>query len=141
MKIKTTPTRRGLMRFAHFAQCTDEKRLPAIALNPQGHTAAECFHVHETYGQTIPCREPVLLSRALNGKEWHGVTVTACAEDFVDRLLFAEDLRNNYPDWMQKDILGRAAQISMQRLGFVPTFVRAGSDFTTISQPLLTPAS
>lgn len=96
-----------------------------------GHSAAECFHAHETHGVTLPCREPVLLSRALNGKEWHGVNVTNCAQDYVDRLFFASDLAN-YPDWVQRDILGRASQLAMEQLGFVPTFVRTGKDFTTI---------
>ena len=104
--------------------------MPEIAMNAGGHTAAECFHVHETYGKALPCREPELLSRALNGKEWHGLTVTNCAEDYVGRLLFAEDLAN-YPAWVRRDILGRARQVAMKQIGFLPTFVESGEDFTT----------
>lgn len=79
----------------------------------------------------LPCKEPDTLSRSLNGKAWHGVTVTAIAEDYVGRMLFAEDLAF-YPPWVQRDILGRASQIAIKQIGFVPTFVRTGQDFTTL---------
>lgn len=130
--MKTTPTPNSLKRFKYFSACQDRLRLPAIPLEPAGYSAAECFHVHETYGQRLPCREPELLARALNGKEWHGLTVTQCAEDYLGRLLFAQDLKTNYPDWVRRDILGRAAQLAKQQIGFVPTFVTTGEDFTTL---------
>jgi hypothetical protein len=130
-RLKIAPTTFSLNAFHHFAECLDTKRLPSITGDPNGYTAAECFHAHETHGVDLPCREPVLLSRALNGKEWHGVTVTAMAEDYVGRILFAEDLKK-LPTWIAKDVLGRASQIAMQRVGFVPTFVRTGQDFTTL---------
>ncbi len=127
------PTRRSLARFSYFAECADEKRLPQLQNAPDGFTAAECFHVHETYGGDIlPCKEPVLLARALNGKEWHGLTVTTCAEDYIGRLLFASELKANYPSWVRKDILGRARQLALRDLGYVPTFVLTGEDFTTL---------
>jgi len=107
--------------------------MPEIPMQEDGFTAAECFHVHETFGQLLPCREPVLLTRALNGKQWHGLTVTNCAEDYIARLLFASELKANYPDWVRKDILGRAAQIAQRDLGYVPEFVSTGEDFTTLS--------
>lgn len=130
--IKVKPTRKSLDRFHYFAQCEDEKRLPEIPMDADGWSAAECFHVWETFGKTLPCREPVLLTRALNGKEWHGLNVTHLAEDYVGRLLFAAEIKSNYPEWVQRDILGRAAQIAMRDIGFVPTFVRTGEDFTTL---------
>lgn len=136
-EIKIKPTRKSLSRFDYFAKCQDVKRLPAIQLDPEGYSAAECFHAHETYGQSLPCREPELLSRALNGKEWHGLTVTNCAEDYLGRLLFASELRANYPQWVQRDILGRAGQLALQRIGYVPTFVSTGEDFTTLPPPTL----
>lgn len=129
------PTRKSLLRFEYFAQCEDTKRLPEIALDKHGHTAAECFHAHETFGSTLPCREPELLSRALNGKEWHGLTVTNCAQDYIDRLLFASEIKERYPDWVQKDIFGRARQLALAQIGFVPTFVATGNDFTTLPCP------
>jgi len=128
--MKTTPTKKGLLRFEYFAWCEDTKRLPEIPMDENGHTAAECFHVHETYGKKLPCKEPVLLSRALNGKEWHGLTVTNCAQDYIDRLLFGSEIKSNYPKWVQRDILGRAKQLANEQLGFVPTFVANGKDFT-----------
>jgi hypothetical protein len=139
IKIKTKPTKKGLLRFKYFAECQDTKRLPEIPMDENGYTAAECFHVHETYGKHLPCREPVLLTRALNGKAWHGVSVTNCAQDYVDRLLFACEIKSNYPEWMQRDILGRAAQLAMEQTGFVPTFVRTGEDFTTLEPIKLDP--
>jgi hypothetical protein len=129
MNVK--PTKKSLARFAYFSQCEDELRLPPIKHDPDGYSAAECFHVRETYGKTIPCREPVLLTRAINGKEWHGVNVTNIAEDYVGRITFASDLLT-YPDWVRRDILGRAKQIAMQVIGFVPTFVSTGRDFTAM---------
>ena len=131
------PTRRSLRRFEYFSQCEDTLRLPTIPLDPEGHTAAECFHVHETYGKSVPCREPELLTRALNGKEQHGMTVTMLAEDYVGRILFASDIRDGYPEWVQKDILGRAGQIAQKVMGYVPTFVRTGEDFSTMSDERL----
>lgn len=129
--MNAKPTKKSLIRFQYFAECDDVKRLPEIAMDESGYTAAECFHVHETYGKMLPCREPVLLSRALNGKEWHGLTVTNLAQDYIDRLLFASEIKSNYPEWVQRDILGRASQLAMKQIGFIPTFVRAGDDFTT----------
>jgi hypothetical protein len=134
--VKTRPTRRSLFRFAYFAECEDDKRLPEIPLEPEGWTAAECFHVHETFGHLLPCKEPVMLTRALNGKQWHGLTVTNCAEDYIGRLLFASELKANYPEWVRQDILGRARQLAQRDLGYVPTFVLTGEDFTTLG-PLL----
>jgi hypothetical protein len=68
----------------------------------------------------------------LNGKQWHGLTVTNCAEDYISRLLFAADLKANYPAWVRQDILGRARQLAQRQLGFVPGFVASGEDFTTL---------
>jgi hypothetical protein len=136
MKNQTTSKRiskRAKERFEYFARCEDTNRLPRIEHSDEGLSALECFHSHETHGTTPPCREPELLSRALNGKEWHGVTVTNCAEDYIGRILFADELKANYPDWVRRDILGRASQLSMKKLGFVPSFVKSGEDFTTLS--------
>lgn len=126
------PTVRSRRKFEYFSACIDTKSLAPVTMDPDGYSAAECFHARETYGVTPPCREPELLQRAINGKEWHGLTVTMVAEDYVDRLVFANDIRSGYPDWVQRDILGRAAQIAQARLGFVPTFVSTGEDFTTL---------
>lgn len=126
------PSRRSVEKFGYFSQCKDTKRLPEIPRDDAGFTASECFHARETSGLILPCREPELFSRALNGKERHGITVTMCAEDYVDRLLFASEIKANYPEWVQKDILGRARQVAIERLGYVPTFVKTGEDFTTL---------
>jgi hypothetical protein len=77
-----------------------------------------------------------MLTRALNGKQWHGLTVTNCAEDYIGRLLFASELKANYPEWVRQDILGRARQLAQRSLKYVPTFVLTGEDFTTFD-PLL----
>lgn len=130
--MKTRPTRRSLEKFDYFSQCEDALRMPAIPHDPNGHTAAECFHVAETYGKRLPCREPELFTRALNGKEQHGLTVTHVAEDYVDRLMFAVDLKE-YPEWVRKDILGRAGQIALIRFGYIPTYVETGEDFSTLT--------
>ena len=125
-------TRKAKERFNYFVSCQDTKRLPAILFVPEGNTALECFFAHETYGQTLPTKEPELFSRALNGKERHGLTVTMVAEDYIGRLTFASELKENYPPWVRKDILGRAKQLSMQQLGWVPKFIETGEDFTTV---------
>lgn len=132
MRLSTKPTQKGLLRFQYFAECEDVKRLPAIPTDENGYTAAECFHSHETNGKMLPCRDTALLARALNGKERHGLTVTNCAQDYLDRLLFACELKSNYPEWVQRDILGRTAQLAFEQIGFVPTFVKTGEDFTTL---------
>jgi hypothetical protein len=124
MKIKPTP--KGLERFRYFSLCADSKRLPPLAMDLTGYTASECFHAHETYGKTLPCREPELLARALNGKEWHGLTVTMVAEDLIAGLCSAAEIRSTYPVWVVRDILGRAGQLAHLKLGFVPRFIREG---------------
>jgi len=130
MKIK--PTRKGIDRFRYFSQCGDVLRHLPTPMDPKGFTALECFHQRESTGETMPCREPELLDRALNGKEQHGLNVTHLAEDYVGRILFASEIKANYPEWVQRDILGRARQIAQSILGWVPTFVETGEDFTTI---------
>jgi hypothetical protein len=89
------------------------------------------FPCIEQWGRLLPCREPELLSRALNGKEQHGMTVTMIAEDYIDRLIFAIEIERNYPEWVQKDIFGRAAQLALKKNGFIPKFVSEKADFTT----------
>lgn len=133
--MKVQPTRRSLARFEYFSQCQDTLRLPAVPLDPDGYTAAECFHVSETFGKTLPCREPELFARALNGKEQHGLNVTHVAEDYIGRIVFAKDLKEWFPEWVRKDILGRAGQLAMQTIGYVPTFVKIGEDFSTMGIP------
>lgn len=133
--MKTTPTTRSLARFEYFARCEDTARMPAIPHDEAGFTAAECFHVHETYGKTIPCREQELLTRALNGKEWHGLDATHIAEDYIGRLISSAEIRENYPEWVQRDIFGRARQLAIKIMGYVPTFVRTGHDFSTLATP------
>ena len=109
--------------FEHFAQCQDTKRLPAIPLVPDGHSAAECFHARETYGKDIPCHEPELLSRALNGKAWSGLTTTMVAEDFLAGMVSAEEIRTQYPPVISKEIVTRSKQLALISPGFVPSFV------------------
>lgn len=119
-------------KFNHFSQCKDNKRSIELQFDSNGLTALECFHIFESTGELLSTKEPELLTRALNGKEWHGLTVTMCAEDYVGRILFARELKENYPTWIRKDILGRAKQIALEQLGFIPKFVSSGEDFTTI---------
>lgn len=99
----------------------------------EGVTAIEAFSHRETHGGgLLPTRQPELLSRAMNGKDWHGLTVMNCAEDYVGRILFADDLKMDYPEWVRRDILGQAAKIAMRVHGYVPTFVLTGEDFSTL---------
>ena len=133
MKIK--PSRRAAEQFAYFSQCEDILRLPAILNDPAGFSALECFHHRESVGgELLPCREPELLSRALNGKEQHGLSVTMIAEDYIGRITFASDLKANYPEWVRADILGRAKQLAIGIMGYVPAFILTGEDFSTIEQ-------
>lgn len=124
-------TKHSAERFAYFSLCQDSQRLPAIAMDPNGYSAMECFHAHETYGTELPCREPELLGRALNGKQRHGITVSAAAEDYVDRILFAAEINASYPRWVAREIFRQAAKIAEKKLGWVPSFVASRSDFTT----------
>jgi hypothetical protein len=140
MKTIPKPTRRSISRFEYFSACEDTLRHLPTPLDSDGFTALECFHHRETFGETLPCREPVLLDRAINGKEQHGLNVTHLAEDYVGRILFASEIKKNYPEWVQRDVLGRATQIAVQLLGYVPTFVRTGDDFSTLKTGTLAPA-
>lgn len=126
------PTRKSSDKFEYFLLCEDENRLPSIEYWDDGYTALECFHALESWGELLPCREPKLLSRAMNGKHQHGITVTMIAEDYIDRLIFACEIDSNYPAWVSAEIYARAGQIAEQKLGFRPTFIRAKKDFTTL---------
>lgn len=120
---------RARERFAHFHQCQDTLRLtpPEFALD--GHTALEAFHALESWGEKLPTCEPEALSRALNGKAQHGMTVRMLAESYVERTLFASDL-DDLPAWVRSDVLNTAAKVAQEKLGWVPTFVRTGKDFS-----------
>jgi hypothetical protein len=131
MKLTHKITNRSKKKFEYFSQCEDALRLPKIKYNKNGYTAEECFHAFETWGSLLPCCEPELLTRALNGKEQHGMTVTMIAEDYIDRLIFAIEIERNYPEWVQKDIFGRASQLAQAKIGFIPKFVSEKADFTT----------
>jgi hypothetical protein len=131
MTLTPKPTKRSKRKFEYFSQCEDASRLPQIERDDEGYTAEECFHAVETWGRLLPCREPELLSRALNGKEQHGMTVTMIAEDYIDRLIFAIEIERNYPEWVQKDIFGRASQLALKKNEFIPKFVSEKADFTT----------
>ena len=125
-------SKRNKDAFDYFSQCLDSKRMPSIPYVEKGLSALFCFSFYETHGKIPHTNEPELLGRALNGKVFHGVTVTMLAEDYIDRILFADEL-DNYPGWVRKDILGRARQLCKQRLGFIPAFVQTGKDFTNSS--------
>jgi hypothetical protein len=131
------PTKRSKAKFEYFSQCEDALRQTEIKHDDKGYTAEECFHVFETFGNLIPCCEPELLGRALSGKEQHGMTVTMIAEDYIDRLIFAIEIERDYPEWVQKDIFGRASQLAQKKIGFVPKFVTEKADFTTRKMQLV----
>lgn len=126
------PTRRSARRFAYFAQCEDARRLLRIPLDENGYSALECFHARETFGSDVPCREPELLMRAMNGKERHGIMAQMLAEDYIDRLITAKELQTNYPEWVAREVLAQARKIAPERVGYVPTFVATGKDFSTL---------
>lgn len=131
--MKKKPSKRGAARFEYFSRCGDKLRLPAIPYDEVGDTALVCFHVRETYGVTLPCREPELLARALNGKEQHGLTVSMVAEDFArHRLIFTSEIKEQYPKWVADDIFARAAKMAKLLFGFVPTFIRDALDFSEL---------
>lgn len=119
--MKISP--RAKRAFEHFAQCQDTQRLPRIEFAPSGASALEAFTSHESLGVLPPCREPELLSRALNGKEWNGLTCTIVAEDLVDGLATREEITTNYPPAVASEIFGKAKKIAMAKVGFVPQFV------------------
>lgn len=93
-------------------------------------SALECFHVMESTGKRMGCCETPLLSKALNGKVAHGVTVKAVAEDFVGRIAFSKEIKENYLPSVADEIFRLAEKVAMEQLGFVPAFVRNRKDFT-----------
>jgi len=129
-KLKVSNKSRA--KFDYFSQCEDALRLPQTSMVEDGYSAMECFHALESTGSKLPCREPELLDRALNGKEQHGMTVTMVAEDYLDRLIFCSEIETNYPNWVANEMYARAEQLAPQRIGFIPTFVLNRKDFTTL---------
>ena len=125
---------RARERFAHFYQCQDTLRLNPPDWAADGHTALEAFHALESWGEKLPTCEPEALSRALNGKAQHGMTVRMMAESYVERTLFGEEL-DALPGWVRSDVLNTAAKVAQEKLGHVPTFVRTGKDFSNLPLP------
>ena len=114
----------GRAMFEHFASCQDVKRLPSIPMDPDGFTALECFCHHETHGgPLLPCRDPELLSRAMNGKAWNGVTVKMVAEDLIGGLAVKAEVSSNYPEVVAREIFALAQKLALSKIGFVPSFI------------------
>lgn len=132
MKIKKS----ARQKYEWYLSCTraDETRplpLSQQAECPNGVTAIESFHNFESHGRLLPTREPLLLERYIKGKEWHGVTIKTVAEDFaINRLVFSEEIKSNYPKWVAYEIFKQAKKIALKELGFVPTFVAIAKDFS-----------
>jgi hypothetical protein len=122
MSIVVTP--RGRAAFDHFVQCQDTNRLPRIELDPDGFSAVEVFCHRETHGgHLLPCREPVELSRALNGKEWNGLTCTMVAEDMVECMVTLKEVMETYPKHVAKEIVSKAHRHALATVGFIPRFL------------------
>lgn len=123
MKIKP----RARRQFDYFVSIGRET---PVAWPDGAASALECFHAKESSGKVIGCADKPLLSRALNGKMAHGVTVKAVAEDFVGRIAFSKEIKANYPPFVAEEIFSLAAKLALEQIGFVPTFVRNRKDFT-----------
>lgn len=98
-----------------------------------GKPALDCFHALESRGQRVPCREPEKMDAYLVGKQQHGITVAMVAEDFaINRLITSQEVRDNYPGWVAREIFAQAQKQAAQKIGFVPTFVRDGEDYSAL---------
>jgi hypothetical protein len=108
----------------------EPRRLSPIAKHTEGISALDAFHTHESTGRLPATSEPAVLESLLTGKEVHGITVRAVAEDFVGRVAHSAEIRAAYPAWVAGEIFAQAKRIARQTIGFVPSFVANGRDFS-----------
>lgn len=135
MRIK----QKTLEKYARFLSlCREDEPRPLpeeqVPMDAGGVAAVEAFHLIESEGRRVGTREPLMLEKYIQGKRWHGVTVESVAEDFaISRLAFSAEIKANYPAWVANEIFTAAARIALERIGYIPTFVRDRRDFSETS--------
>lgn len=137
MKIKQR-ARDKYVRYLSLCRDDEPRPLRQLALTEGGRSALEAFHIWESTGTSVPTSEPLLLEKYRQGKIWHGVTVAAVAEAYVERLVFSKEIKSDYPAWVADEIFSAAARIALERptLGYVPTFIRDKRDFSEMVRAL-----
>lgn len=129
---KIRPTRKALDDFAFFFG-TDLDMIgvePIGEPDPNGYSALECWYAHDTYGQTLPCRDPELLAKVERSKKSWNLQIKIWAEDIADGTILKRDEfryycdRLNAPEWIFEATMNQAAKICRQKVGFVPSYAR-----------------
>lgn len=124
MKIKKATAE----KYAYLLSLTraDEPRpIEREKNDANGQTALACFHVLESTGERLPCREPELLERYLSGKKTHGITVGMAAEDLAfNGLTTREEIGKCFPAWVAAESVAAARRAFVARNGFTPKFLK-----------------
>lgn len=101
----------------------------ATKLDPNGHSALECWWAKDTYGKEMACREPELLDKVKRGKASVNLQVKMWAETVADGMLLRQaeliEYVHGWPEWVLRAVLGQASKIAVESLGFAPRFARA----------------
>jgi hypothetical protein len=132
MKIKNK-TLEKYKWFIQLGQHEKNRPLQKIEFVEDGVSAVKSFHSFETYGKLLPTNEPETLEKYLAGKAFHGITVENVAESFAsDRTIFSKEIKQNYPVWVAEEIFYQSEKICLQKLGYVPTFVKTRKDLSEL---------
>ncbi len=126
-------THRGKEKFKWYLSLSPINQLHTIPEDRKGYDALSCFCHKESTGEILPCCESQILANVLWGKKVHGISISNIAKDFaIDRLIFSKEIKENYPKWVANEVFNQAKKISLEQLGFIPTFVANQRDFSEI---------
>lgn len=116
------------------ALAKDERARPLdfrASFDPNGPSGIMAFHILESEGRVVPTKEPLEFELFTVGKKLHGLTVEMAAEDFaISRILMANEIKSLYPDWVANEIFSQAEKIALNKIGFVPSFIRNRKDYS-----------
>lgn len=97
-------------------------------LTPDGYTALECWYAKDTHGETLPCREPAELDKAIRGKASWNLQIKQWAEDIADGMLLQQSELVDYcaglPEWVFDATMNQASKLCREKLGWIPRFAR-----------------
>ena len=127
MKVTT----KGRIDFNFFANTAldmigVEVGASSVVYSQEGYSAEECFFAMDSRGETLPCREPELLKKAIRGKKSWNLQVKLWAEDLADGMLLQQrellDYCESVPRWILDATFSQARKRLMATVGYTPRF-------------------
>jgi hypothetical protein len=114
--------------------------IPPIKGDPNGEEAKYAFLCWEN-GIQVPCREPELFQRAIEGKMTVNFQIEQWSEGMWEKqlqcpLFFPEEIFEycrGYPKWVFKSVIEQTKKRVMTDLGFIPTWLKRGDTLGDIT--------